>query len=738
MSYKPFNKYVLRAPLYSFSFYKDLTKDFTVTDEKIKSICEDKLVKEALFLATPVLFFEIEKWLDNKIVDKKEIEKIKYSILKYVSRMSSRCTPFGLFSGTSVGCFSQETEIKLNVKYKNERNTRLDMNYLVALSKDLIKQKNIRNQVLFYPNSSIYEVGNQIRYVEYEYINGKRNHNIVAVKNSEYLQKILVRSKAGALKYELIPLLVDDEIDKEMADDFIEILINSQLLISELEPSVSGDDFLKQIVSVLSKKNKTEDLVNTLKQISTKIKKLDSNLGNNIDEYINLSESIKKLGTDFELKYLFQTDLLIKPAVNQLSNEVLDTISNGFQFLNKITLARKVTNLSKFSKAFYERYGDREVQISKALDVEVGIGYLQNQLTGDISPLIDDLILTPTENIIEDIKWSKIHTVLQKELLKSLINDDSIIYLKDEYFKDIDTSWNDLPDTMSSIIQIVNVDGKEKIVMSDISGSSAINVISRYCYGDKELLNYVKEIIEIESVINDSKLLTEIIHLPESRVGNVIAHPSFRKYEIPYLAKSNVSIENQIELDDLMISAFNNESISLRSKKHNKILLPRLSNAHTFSNNSLPIYHFLCDFQSQGLRNVIGFSLTPLQEEYEYLPRVEYDNIILSEACWFISNESIKNVLEQINDEIKLFKSINEWRNKFKIPQYVLLIEGDNELLVNLNNLTCIKMFLDTIKNKNKFKITEFLYAEDSIVKNVKGESYTNQVVVSFYKTNDL
>lgn len=51
MSYKNFSKYVLRTPLFSFSFYKELTKNEELSEEELKAVCTDKIVKEAIFFS---------------------------------------------------------------------------------------------------------------------------------------------------------------------------------------------------------------------------------------------------------------------------------------------------------------------------------------------------------------------------------------------------------------------------------------------------------------------------------------------------------------------------------------------------------------------------------------------------------------------------------------------------------------------------------------------------------------
>ena len=65
MNYTSFPKYVLRTPLFSFSFYKELTEDIEISQEELQNICKNPTIKEAIFLASPSLYQEFEKWLEG-------------------------------------------------------------------------------------------------------------------------------------------------------------------------------------------------------------------------------------------------------------------------------------------------------------------------------------------------------------------------------------------------------------------------------------------------------------------------------------------------------------------------------------------------------------------------------------------------------------------------------------------------------------------------------------------------
>ena len=286
------------------------------------------------------------------------------------------------------------------------------------------------------------------------------------------------------------------------------------------------------------------------------------------------------------------------------------------------------------------------------------------------------------------------------------------------------------------MISVIKDTNGEKITFSGTGGSSAANLLGRFCHGDEALNEFTQSIADLEKKINADKILAEIVHLPEARVGNILMRPSFRAYEIPYLAKSSLALEQQIPLEDLFISVRNN-NIFLRSKKLNKEVLPRLANAHNFSANALPIYQFLCDMQTHNIRGGLYFGFGFLENNRNFLPRVEYGNLILHQAKWKIKKEDIQALQNTSNDLKVLEKEVTKWRTKFKLPQYALLSDGDNELLANFDNLTSVQMLLDTVKNRPEFLLSEFLFANDGIVKSENGY-YTHQIVVSFFNNKKL
>jgi len=732
--YKPFNKFVLRTPLKSFNYLQKFISGSETDIESLKKELQDSVIKESIFLASPDLYEQLNVWLNGKELAKKDLNRLIYSIIKYISRLSSRSTPFGLFAGVSLGRFSDQNQIVIADISSFRRKLRLDMNYTVALAIHLSNIPEIKKQIKFYPNNSKYIFGDQLRYVEYKYSNARRIHHITAVDNSEYLQLILRKAESGAFISDLTSLLIDDEITKEEAEFFINELIDSQILFSELEPSVSGDDLLLQTLSVLEKLEGINEIKTKLKEIKSDIDRINSlPLGIDISNYFDLVEKIKTLHVDYQLKFLFQVDLSKPTYEVQIKKKVSNDILKALNVFNRISIKSDESNLTKFKNSFYERYEDAEIPLLQALDTETGIGYLDDQLGSGIpSPLVDDLSLpTRTVNSLKK-NWDNYNTFILKKYLEAIENGKSEIEITDKELEQVtqEPDWNDLPKTMSAVVQLFRQGDDELIYIKNCGGSSAANLLGRFAHTEEAINDFVTEIAEYEQRVESEKILAEIVHLPESRTGNVLLRPIIRSFEIPYLAKSNVKQEYQINPDDLFISVKRNRLV-LRSKRLNKEIIPQLSNAHNFTFNALPVYHFLCDLQTYNQRGGIGFSWGSLKNEFEYLPRVKYGNVIFSLAEWNIRKEHIEKLIKIENSD-NLYSEFQKWRKECNIPVWVSLIDGDNKLTLNLENVLCIKTLISLVKKRRSFTLTEFyLNKENAFIKN-KNDIYANEFIFAF------
>lgn len=725
-----FEKYIVRTPLFSCKSFLDAVNKDEISDEELKNrLAYDSVFLEAIYLASPDLHEEITTWLHGeKRLSAKEHQKLKHTLLKYYSRMSTRCTPFGLFSEVGLGKFSEDDENseshqdKIYTDYLI-RDTKLDMYFLVSLAQYFVKKQEIRNKLLFYPNNTIYKVGTKIRYIEYQYLGGKRDYIISLAPLSEELQYILEFSKQGKTIQELTEILTTEEITGEEAAEFIEELIDNQVLISEIEPNVSGGDFLDTLISVLQKIKVNE--MNTLISIKSKLHELDQNIGNSTSIYTEIEKLITSFGVEYEKKYLFQTDVYRKDQ-SVLSPYWKKELKSGFSLLNKITLAPKDIRLEQFKKAFNERFEAQEVPLQYVLDSEIGIGYKENTSLNGIHPYLDDLVLPGSErhnNI--SIELNPVHVILNKKIQDSLWENQYKIEVLDEDFEELGEKWNDLPDTISFLAEIISDNGKEKLFLSGSTGSSAANLMGRFCSEKSEINKLTKTIADKEGTLNPDIILAEVIHLPEARIGNVIRRPTIRDYEIPYMAKSVLPDENQITLDDLFISMKNNKII-LRSKRLNKEVRPYLTNAHNYFYNSLPVYHFLSDLYSQEIRKGLRFNWGGLKDIYKFLPRVEYKNMILAKASWKISDEDIAFSEPMILDKEKFLSELKNWRMKRKMPAWIQWVESDNILTLNLDNYDMAKLFIQTVKKKKTMMVEEFFFNEN--------EDFKHEFVFPMYK----
>lgn len=733
LAYTPFSTFVLRTPFFPLENVRLLTSKADLDENALKEVCKNPAVQEALFLASPAFYREAMKWIEGKLPNQKEEDKAMQGVYRYFARMCTRCTPFGLFAGITTGSVGERTEIELSAHEQDNLHIRLDMNYVCALAKDLSGLKAVKERLRFFPNTSLYAMGEKLRYVEYNFKKAKRSHHIAAVENSPYLQNVLMAARQGKRMDELAALLVDDEITHEEALAFVDELVESQLLMSELEPTVSGGDPLEQIIKVL---NAIEDeegkgMARTLESINDRLSTMRSPKAfRPVSDYLEVKNGLASFPTQFEEKFLFQGDLFQHTERCTVSRQLVEEVFRTVAFLNRVSPAFENENLKSFTEAFYARYEDEEVPLAVALDAEAGVGYVQNAYNG-ITPLVDDIMFPMQRQNHISSRTLPFQVMLQQKFAEAIKAGQTEIALSDPDLEGFEEArWEDTQETLSAFIQVLE---DERFVFKSAGGSCAANLIGRFAHLDESLLEHTKQIVAKDEA-DEEKIYAEIVHLPESRVGNILHRPTIRNHEIPYLAQSSLPIDRQIGLDDLMVSVRGGK-IVLRSKKHGKTVVPRLTTAHNFSANALPVYHFLCDLQNQGKRGGFGFSWGVLENTQVYLPRVTYGKAILSLATWNFFTKDITKLNDAKGKEERI-DCFMEMANQRGIVDEVVLEDSDNELYLNLKNRFCVGLLLDLVKRRPMFVLKEFAFAiADSPAISGKA-TRANEILIAYHKNH--
>ncbi len=721
--YSFFDSYLLRTPTISFNRYLEITSHKNISDEAFKELFKNKKIKESILIATPTLYKEINKWVNGDDLDIKKKNKIKSTLFKYFTRMTTRCTPFGTFSGFSLGSISDSTNIEPNNSL-NKVFVRLDFLVLVKLYHKLNKEDFIISQLKLYPNSTIYQINNEYRYTEYSYSGTLREYKISSVEYSTYLSKVLKASKNGVYIKELITTLTTDfETSESEANSYIKLLIDSQILVSELEPSLTGIDYLEKLILIMDGLQDVDKYLKALKNIQEYLSIIHNKAIINNDDFFTIKSLIEEnFNIQVDIKNLLQIDLMLGVNENKLDKKLISKVRKAIHLLNYFSLGYQNKRLENFAKNFQERFEDKEVPLVIALDQDTGIQY--NEIS--------------KKNKKSSIHFSHLDEYLFKKILNAKIDHKEIIDISLDDLKELDIIWNDLPNTINCMVEILKDNSEVKYRIKTIAGhSSAINLINRFGSVDEKIKNFMTEVSNLEIEMDKNKLIAEVVHLPNDRLGNVLRAPELRNYEIPILAKSSKRKENQIDINDLMISIVNN-NLKLRSKRLNKEISPKISNAYNYNLNCIPIYLFLADFQKYNQKNTLIFHLSKIFENFEFIPRIQFENIIIYPATWYFDTKDIpllqkKNVLKN-----ELISNILNFKKNNKLPDFISFIEDENEFLINFNNNNSVMLFSDLVKRSTKFILKEFLYQSDDFIVKNNEESFTNEFVFSLHKKKQL
>src|SRR5581483_6097991 len=250
------------------------------------------------------------------------------------------------------------------------------------------------------------------------------------------------------------------------------------------------------------------------------------------------------------------------------------------------------------------------------------------------------------------------------------------------------------------------------------------------CHADDELHRLVRAHLAAEEAVHPEQVFAEVVHLPEGRIGNILSRPLLRGYEIPYLGRSGAPADRQLPLDDLLVSV-QDERIVLRSRRLGREVVPRLTTAHNHVTRGLGVYRFLCALQNQQVSPGILWDWGPLAQA-PFLPRVVSGRVILSRARWNLTGEDLAVFREP--PPASLFTAVQRLRDRRRMPRYLALAEGENELTVDLDNVLSLEALAHEVRGRPQASLAEMLPGPGQLCAAGPEGAFTHQLIIPFVR----
>lgn len=713
------------------------SKDIDLTDNvSVKGLLDDlfsnSFFRKAVYISSKELYLQYEKIKNDTYPDTKELKNFLITFCKYYSRMASRTTPFGLFAGTTfLNINSDPTTINFEDSKFTVKN-QFSLFPIVNLIRQIdATQEPLNTKLKYFVNNTSYTIGERLFYIEQFDKNGFPASNLNSIVLNEYTSSVLSGAKYGATINELIQQIPNKEISGDRKSAFIKNLIESQVLVNELWPSVSTDDFVSDLLVRVKRKSFEIPFCKEIEVIHELFKKIDTiDTLPLLEEFTNNRPDLTVLKT----KDIVKTDLFVNLRSKNINeNAIKDICKISFELMAINDPIRESEYLQAFKLRYYQKFEDREMPLVQALDPNYGVGYgLAINGGSEYMPLLEGLpVSVPADNP----RRSKItnHEIVLNKVFRQFIEEKHEVVNIDKFVQEFinktDSNLDEATDSSSfvfgriltdSAVSLDNLDYKFVPVLCH--AASAPRLLSRFANGDLAIKEQLKKIAADEQELFPDVIFAEVVTIPDAEYANICLYPVIRQYEIPFISNSGLPNEFQIDINDIMVS-IKNKKVILISRKLNKEIVPCLSNAYNVQ-KATPIYRFLSDVSTQSTSYGYSWDWGVHYNEI-HLPRVEYKKFILSRERWLVKKEKLK-----FENDASLPIYIKELRERLHIPRYVAIIEGDNELFLDLENIICCHIIVKDICKKTVV-LYEFLQTPDNCFIKDAAKSYANSILIT-------
>jgi thiopeptide-type bacteriocin biosynthesis protein len=674
-----------------------LERDRARLRARLMEVVQRPEVTGALSVASPDLLDGLRERDDDPGVEA--------ALLRYVSRMASRPTPFGLFAACGVGEITDRTRIVLPAPTCWRRHTRLDGDYLDRVVRD--RAAALRERLKFRPNDSLYLTGSGWRYVQARLDGLARTHHLAEIAGSGHLTRVLAAAEAGARPADIAAAVAARGVQPERAERYVDELIDAQVLLAELAVQITGALPLDALIADLEAAGDggTAAMLSTVRGELAAIDAEGAKAGP--ERHAGIAALLGELPVPTARARLLQVDATVPECGATLARSVVEDVLRGVELLRRIAPAPEPNELERFREAFIERYEDREVSLLEALDDDLGAGFGAGR--GDPAPLLKGLLLPrngrqATIGRRERRLLELMHRAWAVGALEVPLGPDDVTELaRDDALP--------LPGAAGAMASLARTREGLRVLVSFASGPPGVRLLGRFCHADPALDARVRDHLRAEEALVPDAIHAEIAHLPSGLLSNILLRPVLREWELEWLGRSGAPPQQRLPVSDLLVSHRHGRFV-LRSRRLGREVLPRLTSSHDWS-RSPAVYRFLAAIPSQGTAGSVSWSWAPF-DRAPFTPRVRWGRLILALAAWWATGTELRGL--DGRDPFSRWSAVQAWRQGRRLPRWVCLADGDNKLAIDLDNTLSVDAFVRLTRRRDGALIEELYPGPEDLI----------------------
>jgi thiopeptide-type bacteriocin biosynthesis protein len=608
----------------------------------------------------------------------------RMKLRRYLIRMSTRATPFGLFAGVGmIEWTSGASNVNLAAGPLLTR-TRPDMAWLLEFVAALEADRGIRRHLPLVASSTITLRGDRV------FTAATSTQTEVSVRASAVVRQVLAAAEQPTAFGELVSIAGSAPgATPRKATGLVEHLWQQGFLRSILRPPLTAGDATTYVRERLDTLPGASAWTNGLDGLRAELDRCDgSDPAGRVEALTAVQERMAALHPISPNANIIQTDLRLPMAGTRLNHQVASEAAEAARLLLLLNPhSAQSTPLDGYRGAFVAKYGhDRQVPLLDVLNPDVGLG-----------PIADRRVQQPTFWTGPMLKQQLLDLALEANRDRQLV-----VELTDRQIDDLAMPPVPADDYQPSIeiciaVAAASTDALDRgqfqiVVGPNVGAPAAGRHLGRFAdLLGRAAADALGSVAEYEQQRLPATL-AEVVYTPDrARSANVAIRPAVRSHEIVVDTQAGVPGDYAVPVNELLVGVRAGRFVLSWPRGDTEIIAVQGHMLNTLA--APPAVQFLLAVGAQRQTSLTAFSWGPAAN-FAFLPRVQRGRIVLAPAQWRL----FPGILPASADAETFGAAVSEWRTRWHVPRNIYLgAHGDNRLLLDLDAADQVELLRDEL-----------------------------------------